>query len=174
MRNRRRLTCVHEAGHSVIAAALGLRVNRVHVASQYGGGGVCECLARFDDPRVLSYFLAGVAAECRMAKTPVTSAIVTASAGDAALLIEALQVRHPGTYIFRDRLLEYSEVSDGLRKAELLITRHWSAVTRIALLLEKHNVLSGAVVRRFVKSCGDGVYRKGWSLSSSTAPAITV
>ena len=154
-RTPRRHVAIHEAGHAVIAAAIGLRFTRAsivrdgselgHVELHYPRPGEMRSL-RYIHNRVMFGFAGGIA------DTMYRDGIAGPGDGDGIINdlcdVVMLAKRLPGCRHDTDaRARQLSSLHD---RTETLVRIHWSLITRVAdLLLERHT-LSEAEVRGVV------------------------
>ena len=145
-------TAYHEAGHAVVALALGRQVHQVSVLPNRDRLGVCE----FRKPNVrptedwiereILISLGGIAAEARH-----TGIHAWESAGRDFQYVHQLAVERAG----ERRADRYT--SRMLSKAEHLIGQdeNWRAIERIANELLEHGAISGRAARHFFDQCRD-------------------
>jgi ATP-dependent Zn protease len=139
-------TAYHEAGHAVVALALGRPVYQVSVLANRDYDGLCEfrkgTFRPSDDwvEREMLIALGGVAAEARH-----TGRYAWGAAGRDWQYVHDLAVRRAG-----ERRAERL-VRRLLAKAEHLLARggHWRAVELIAAELLRRGTVSGRAVRHF-------------------------
>jgi len=138
------ITAYHEAGHAVVALALGRPVHGVSVVSRQERLGQCEYRKGVFRPsqdwleREILIALGGLAAEARFT-------------GAYARDMAALDLRHARDLAVQRVGLRRAERLERrlLAKAEHLLgqEKHWRAVERIAAELVRHGAISGRAVR---------------------------
>jgi hypothetical protein len=145
-------TAYHEAGHAVIALALGRPVHRVSILPSNDRLGICEfrkgTIRPTDDwiEREILISLGGIAAETRH-----TNVRDWGSAGRDWEYVHALAVGRAG-----ERRAERL-INRLLAKAEHMIAKedHWQAIVLIAKALLQHGTMSGRAARHFFEQCRD-------------------
>jgi ATP-dependent Zn protease len=143
-------TAYHEAGHAVVALALGRPVHRVSVLADRDGLGLCEFRKGVFRPsedwleREILIALGGVAAEARA-----TGAYAWDAADRDLQYVRDLAVKRAG-----QRQAERLE-RRLLAKAEHLLAKagHWRAVERIAAELRRRGAISGRAARHLFEQC---------------------
>jgi ATP-dependent Zn protease len=147
-------TAYHEAGHAVVALALGRPVHRVSVLPNQDRLGQCEFRKGVFRPsddwleQEVLISLAGLAAEARH-----TGDYDRDAAGRDLRYVHRLAVQRVG-----ERSVERFE-RRMLAKVEHLLAGdgHWRAVELIAAELLAHGVISGRAARHlFERACADG------------------
>ncbi|OWK40856.1 cell division protein FtsH [Fimbriiglobus ruber] len=147
-------TAYHEAGHAVVALALGRPVHRVSVLPNHERLGQCEFRKGVFRPSEdwleteILISLAGLAAEARH-----TGTYDRAAAGRDLRYVRKLSVQRAS-----ERQLERYE-RRMLAKTENLLADdgHWRAVERIAAELVARGVVSGRAARHFFdEACAAG------------------
>jgi hypothetical protein len=137
-------TAYHEAGHAVVALALGQPVQRVSVLPQRDHLGRCEFAKGVFRPsedwleREILIALGGLAAEARL-----TGNYAWDMAGRDMIYVQRLTVQRAGRQAEKlERRL--------LAKVEHLLAReeHWCAVERIAAELLRRGTISGRAARQ--------------------------
>jgi ATP-dependent Zn protease len=145
-------TAYHEAGHAVVALALGRSVHQVSILPNRDRLGVCEFrkpnLRPSEDwiEREILISLGGIAAEARH-----TGIHAWESAGRDFQYVHQLAVERAG----QRRAERYA--SRMLSKVEHLISRdeNWRAIERIAKALLETGAISGRAARHFFDECRD-------------------
>ena len=118
----------HEAGHAVVALALGGKVRLVEI----GPRPHAHCLHRTKTNKAITA-LAGDLAEQRACPNSTWDAFV-----DLRVALDTAELLAPDEPL--DALQEF------LDRAEALLDRHWCAVEAVAAALLKHGTLTGAEV----------------------------
>ena len=148
-----RVRARHEAGHCVVAIAMGWRVRSLDIADDIGRCGAADYFFRpsycsyrsTDRRRRLSVLFAGVEAERRVSRASVFSLLTGAGAADAEKIRETLDESY-GPWAdapppFRHR--RDQEEEDSRRLAREVLRRHWRAVERLTRALVRQGRLSG-------------------------------
>lgn len=144
-------TAYHEAGHAVVALALGRPVHRVSILPDRERLGVCFFGKPIFRPtedwleREMLIALAGMAAEARF-----TGADAWAGAAKDEQYAASLARERTGNARQAERLLRRA-----LAKVEHLLARtaHWLAVERIARELIQAGAISGRAARHLFEEC---------------------
>lgn len=147
------ITAYHEAGHAVVALALGRHIHRVSVVPGQELLGKCEFKKSAYRPSEdwleseILIALAGLAAEARH-----TGSYDTAAAGRDLRYVRQLAAQRAG-----ERQIERFQ-RRMLSKTEHLLADegHWKAVELIAAELAKHGVISGRAARHLFDRACDG------------------
>ena len=145
-------TAYHEAGHAVVALALGRQVHQVSILPNRDRLGVCEFRKPNFRPsedwieREILISLGGIAAEARH-----TGIHAWESAGRDIQYVQQLAAERAG----ERRAERYT--SRMLSKAEHLINRdeNWRAIERIAQALLESGSISGRAARHFFDESRD-------------------
>lgn len=145
-------TAYHEAGHAVLALALGRQVHAVDILPNGERLGVCEFRKAAFRPsedwieREILIALGGIAAEARH-----TGVHAWEAAGRDWQYVRDLVVERAGER--RAERLAHRLLS----KAEHLLAKegHWRAVEQIAAALLKNGMISGRAARHLFEQCRD-------------------
>jgi len=145
-------TAYHEAGHAVVALALGRQVHQVSILPNKDRLGVCEFRKPSFRPtedwieREILISLGGIAAEARH-----TGVHAWESAGRDFQYVEKLAVERAG----ERRAERYT--TRMLSKAEHLISQdeNWRAIEKIAKALLETGTISGRAARHFFDESRD-------------------
>ena len=128
----------HEAGHCVAACRLGVRVRFASVLFDGETLGKIRCVYDHRTPHetIAKIGLAGPAAEVRrwpdrLGKNPEAMDDVNAAAEESGVDADELLARLK-------------------REVEKLVDEHWPSIERVATVLQRHKVLTGAEVRDLI------------------------
>jgi hypothetical protein len=148
-----RVAARHEAGHCVVALAMGWRVRAVDVTEQADRGGTahyfsCKSYSGYrpaDRQRRLSVLFGGVEAERRVCRASIFSLLTTAGAGDAERMRELLDAAY-GPWADAPagvRRLRDAEEERARRAARDAIRLYWRAVEALTRALARRGKLCG-------------------------------
>jgi hypothetical protein len=146
--------CHHEAGHAIVADALGIRVQQVSMRAIRNTGGSC-LLQPANQQRGLSTPGGALRWCAALAAGPVATRVYHARARKL-LNEESFVVQKTGDVVQMTRIIiatsrreDWIEIA--YMTAERLVTAHWPAVTRLALrLYQDHRDLSGSELNGYL------------------------
>jgi hypothetical protein len=164
-----RVRARHEAGHCVVALALGWRPSSVDVEDTRDAGGTTRyhtrrawcAYSRAQRMRRLAVAFGGVEAERRVCRASVHELLGRAGAGDLAVVADLLD----GSYgPWPDapepvRRMRDSEEEEARCIARALVREHWRAVEAVARALERRGRLAGEAVFRIATRASPGLAR---------------
>ena len=144
-RQRMDTVAIHEAGHSVIAASLGLPLGRVSIipaGPTRGAAFLARHFGAFEPPDLLLMILSGPAAEAKYAGVPSQyDAGDRAVAREMAALMADADPDSPATAAI---LRRYEA------RACAIVTVHWAKIEKLAAALVRKHELSSAEVHELM------------------------